>query len=103
MVKEGHLLGSSHISFKELKTKGSDVISASEIGNYTYCSISWGFYRSGYGQRDNPKMVEGRRNHANLGRIIARVQARQQMARRLTYLGALLITISLAVLALRLI
>ena len=48
-----------------MQTDGQDIISASEIGEYEFCSVSWylnkeGYPRSGYSSR---RMETGREMH----------------------------------------
>jgi hypothetical protein len=54
---------------KNINFKYSEVISASEIGQFCYCSISWYLQQCGY-KPDSPKLEIGIKKHEDLGRII---------------------------------
>ena len=47
----------------------SNIIKASEIGQYQYCSISWKLIRDGY-KPNSPKLKKGINNHVTHGKII---------------------------------
>ena len=48
------------------KSKKSLIIRASEIGQYTFCSIAWRLKKMGY-QPDSPLIKQGTDAHYNLG------------------------------------
>jgi len=54
---------------KNTNFRESKVISASEIGQFCYCSISWYLQQCGY-KPDSPKLEIGIKTHEDLGRII---------------------------------
>jgi hypothetical protein len=47
----------------------SEVLSASEIGHYTFCSISWFLHRCGY-EAESPFLESGKQAHISLGNKI---------------------------------
>lgn len=55
------------------KQSGKHVISASEIGQYHYCSISWFLRRSGCIPHSS-RLTEGKEKHVQLGETIATIQ-----------------------------
>jgi len=66
----------------------SDVLSASEIGQYTYCSYAWLLQRYGY-KAESPFLESGKRTHIALGNKIEGFEARMQDARWYAILGFL--------------
>jgi hypothetical protein len=102
---------------KRLQNK-SDVLSASDIAQYAYCSVSWYLQRCECdldsthlekGARKHIKAGEkvahvqtkeraakrewGIRKHAEMGEKVALVQTKERWARRLKYLGYLMLAI----------
>jgi hypothetical protein len=49
--------------------KNDSLINASEIGQFSYCSVSWYLQKSGY-QPESPSLDEGLTKHRELGEII---------------------------------
>jgi hypothetical protein len=68
----------------------NDIISASEIGQYTYCSISWYLQRSGF-QPKSPLIEKGKKNHEELGRTINNIQNEMTISKRLILYGFLIL------------
>jgi len=57
---------------KQLKKKiykDTDIIRASEIGQFFFCSISWYLHKCGY-KPNSPNIEYGIKKHEDLGRII---------------------------------
>jgi hypothetical protein len=54
---------------KKPRIKDSEIIRASEIGQFCFCSISWYLQKCGY--RPKSQFIEiGRKKHEDLGKII---------------------------------
>lgn len=66
--------------------KKDDVLSASEIGQYTYCSYAWFLQRCGY-EAQSPFLGPGKEAHIALGKKIDGFQTRMQHARWYAILG----------------
>ena len=71
----------------------SDVISASEIGQYCYCSISWYLQKCGY-KPESPQLAEGARMHSVLGDNIDLMQKNVKLSRCLAIFGFILLFIA---------
>jgi hypothetical protein len=54
---------------RQIHQKKSDIISASEIGQYHYCSIAWYLQRSGF-QPKSEFLDKGLKKHKELGHAI---------------------------------
>ena len=70
--------------------KRNDVISASEIGQYVYCSLSWYLQRCGY-KPDSPSLAVGKEAHVDLGRTIDAVRYDIRRSKYLKVIGYLLL------------
>ena len=68
---------------KRLPNK-KDVISASEIAQYAYCSVSWYLQRCGY-HSDSPNLEKETGTHGEVGEKIDLVQTKEREARQLSY------------------
>jgi len=71
----------------------SQVLSASEIGQYTYCSLSWYLQRLGY-RPESPALEKGKTLHKELGKTIDRIQRETRKATRYALLGVVLLIIA---------
>ena len=49
--------------------KKSDIISASDIGQFQYCSVSWYLKKCGY-KSESPKLKIGSKKHSKIGEMI---------------------------------
>lgn len=74
--------------------KKNEIISASEISQYTYCSISWYLQRCGY-ESNSPLLNIGRKAHINFGKTIENIQIEIDRSKRLALTGYLLVTIGI--------
>jgi len=68
----------------------NEIISASEIGQYTYCSIAWFLQRCGY-KPDSPLLESGKKNHIYFGEKIDTIQNKLSVSKRLITGGILLL------------
>jgi hypothetical protein len=75
---------------KNKNFKDSEVISASEIGQFCYCSISWYLQQCGY-KPDSPKLDIGIKKHENLGRIIESSNKSSKKSKVLSLTGYLIL------------
>jgi hypothetical protein len=75
---------------KQKILKKSDVLSASEIGQYHYCSCAWMLQRYGY-EPESPFLETGRQAHISLGDTIDGYKLKMQFARWAAILGALVL------------
>jgi hypothetical protein len=73
-----------------------DVISASEINQYVYCSKSWYLQRCGYAPK-SPFLDIGKKAHVNLGLTIDDIQKEISSSKRLAIIGYLLLLITILV------
>jgi hypothetical protein len=77
--------------------KENDIISASEIGQYQYCSISWFLQKCGYYPKSD-SLDSGLIKHKNIGKIIDNIDRKQKKSRLLLLIGYLLFFIALIIL-----
>lgn len=76
----------------EKERKKGNLISASEIGQYGYCSISWYLHRKGC----KPKSVsleKGKKEHRRLGEVIEKSEKSYTYSRLLAVIGYILFLI----------
>lgn len=79
---------------KQTQLKGTEILSASEIGQYQYCSIAWYLQKCGYEPQSHFLDV-GAKKHAELGHIMDSVQTKTKTSRALAIVGYLLIAIAI--------
>jgi hypothetical protein len=60
--------------------KKTDVLSASEIGQYIYCSCAWQLQRCGY-EPESPFLESGKQVHVALGNTIDGFEAKIRYSR----------------------
>jgi hypothetical protein len=75
---------------KNKNFKDSEIISASEIGQFCYCSISWYLQQCGY-YPDTPKLEIGIKKHEDLGRIIESSKKSSKKSKILALTGYLIL------------
>ena len=81
---------------KEAQFKDSDVISASEIGQYLYCPMAWYLQKCGY-KPESSLLERGERKHSKLGVIVDRTRINIIKSRILTIAGYLLMLVAILV------
>ena len=77
---------------KQTYFKDTDIISASEIGQYHYCSVAWYLQKCGY-EPKSPMLDIGIKKHLELGKVIDYTQANIRKTRAISIIGYLLIII----------
>jgi len=77
----------------------SPVISASEIGQFTYCANSWYLRRQGH-EPDSPLLDVGTDRHHALGDSLEAIQRRETHASRALAVGLLILLLALLALVL---
>jgi len=70
--------------------KNSDIIKASEIGQYCFCSISWYLQRCGY-KPISPMIDIGIKKHEELGKIIEFSQKSSKTSKAFAVAGYLIL------------
>ena len=75
---------------KQTTLKTKDVINASEIGQYAYCSVSWYLQRCGH-KPDSPLLEIGKKAHINLGNTIDTIQRDIRHSKLFAIIGYLLL------------
>lgn len=79
------------------KLKNNDVISASEIGQYYFCSKAWYLQKCGYNP-DSPFLEIGKKKHEILGDIIDETQNKTKKYDILTIIGYLIMIFAVLIL-----
>ena len=81
-------------STKQTSFRKDNVISASEIGQYHFCPMSWYLQRCGY--RPKSKSLEiGKEKHVELGKVMYYAQKNVRKSKILAYSGYFLLFITL--------
>jgi len=78
----------------QAKIKGRDILSASEIGQYHFCSVAWYLQRCGY-EPQSALLEVGTKKHTELGNIVDSTQKYVKKSRVLAIAGYLLIAIAI--------
>ena len=80
---------------KQLSIKEKDfMINASEIGQYTYCSVAWYLQKKGY-KPNSPFLEIGSIKHHDLGTIIDKTSHEKKKSNMLAIVGLALFVISI--------
>ena len=82
---------------KQTSFKDTDIISASEIGQYHYCSIAWYLQKCGY-EPKSPMLDIGAKKHVELGRIMDHTQTNIRRSRAFAVAGYLLLIFGILIL-----
>lgn len=78
----------------------TDIIRASEVGEYVYCARSWWLHQvQGIASHNVAALNAGQDAHDRHGRQVARYQGQRRLALALGLLGLVLIVLALALLA----
>ena len=77
---------------KQTTFHSTDVISASEIGQYHYCSMAWYLHKCGY-EPISPFLDDGAKKHIELGKAIDYTKASIKKSRFLALIGYLILAI----------
>ena len=94
--------GSAMSKTKQASLRTNDVINASEIGQYVYCSISWYLQRCGH-KPDSPLLEIGKKVHIDLGKTIDSIQNDVRLSRRYAAIGYLFLIITISIILFRVI
>jgi hypothetical protein len=81
---------------KQTSLKRNDVISASEIGQYMYCSIAWCLQRHGH-EPISPMLEVGKKAHIDLGQTIDNIQDELGSSRRFALIGYLFLILAIII------
>jgi hypothetical protein len=81
---------------KQTYFKDTDIISASEIGQYHYCSVAWYLQKCGY-EPKSPMLDIGIKKHLELGKVIDYTQANIRKTRAISIIGYLLLIIGVLI------
>ena len=76
--------------------KNSDVISASEIGQFCFCSVSWYLQQCGY-KPNSPNLEIGAKKHKDLGKIIEFSENRSKKSKVFAVAGYLILLIGILI------
>ncbi len=87
---------------KQKVLKNSDVLSASEIGQYHYCSCAWMLQRYGY-EPESPSLETGKQAHISLGDTIDGFKSKDRVARWTAVLGVVVLCLAILLLLLEVI
>jgi hypothetical protein len=78
---------------KRVLPKKSKVVSASEIGQYVYCSYAWQLRRMGY-EPESPSLESGKQAHVALGEQIDSLERTMRVSRWLAVVGVIVLGIA---------
>lgn len=78
---------------KRVSLKKTDVLSASEIGQYRYCSYAWWLQRCGY-KPESPFLDSGKHVHVALGDTIDGFDVKLRYSRWYALLGSVVLCVA---------
>ena len=81
---------------KQNRFKGTEIINASEIGQYHYCSMAWYLQKCGY-EPKSPLLDVGIKKHTELGEIIDYTQINIKKSRVLAIVGYFLLIVAVLI------
>ena len=70
--------------------KETDILSASEIGQYHFCSVAWYLQRCGY-EPESPMLDIGTKKHAELGRIMDQSETKRKKGNIIGFVGYIIL------------
>jgi hypothetical protein len=73
--------------------KKTDVLSASEIGKYIYCSCAWWLQRCGY-EPESTFLESGKKVHVAMGHKIDSIEGKMGYSRLLALLGYVMLCVA---------
>jgi hypothetical protein len=76
--------------------KESYILSASEIGQYFYCSIAWYLQKCGYKSK-SPSLEIGKKKHEEIGRVMYHVQIKTKRLRFFSIVGYILFIVAVLI------
>lgn len=79
---------------KQRRLKKSDVLSASEIGQYVFCSCAWQLRCLGY-EPKSPFLEPGKQAHVALGERLDGLAVRSRYAQWFALIGAVVLGVAL--------
>lgn len=81
----------------EGKIEKNSVISASEIGQYCFCSISWYLQKQGF--KPNSELLEiGHKKHDEIGQLIKKTEIKIVKSKILALIGYIVLFLSIFIL-----
>ena len=81
-------------NIKQTRIKDNDVISASELGQYHFCSMSWYLHKCGYLPKSQ-QIDAGIKKHEELGRVMYHMQVYTKKSRIFAVVGYLLLLVTI--------
>ena len=82
---------------KSYKSKNSQIISSSEIGQFNYCSIAWYLKKCGY-EPKSPNILIGKDKHIKVGKLIEKTQVSIKRYKFIASLAYLLLFFGIVIL-----
>lgn len=74
--------------------RDNKIISASEIGQYHFCSIAWYLQKQGY-QPQSPLLESGKKKHVEHGNVIDKVEKLSKRSKVVAITGYLLLALAI--------
>lgn len=81
---------------KKILQKRNDIINASEINQYLFCSVAWNLQRTGH-KPISPLLEIGKKAHVDLGEAIDNMQCEISWSRRFALAGYLLLICAICI------
>lgn len=81
---------------QERVSNQSECISASEVGQYTYCAMAWYLQRCGY-KPESKFLEQGKNVHQHLGETLHSIQREEQHVRKLAVAGSILLILAMLI------
>lgn len=81
----------------EIKSERNIVLSASEIGQYCYCSIAWFLQKQGF-KPDLELLKIGEKKHNDLGNLIKEIEVKMVKLKILELIGYIVLFFSIILL-----
>lgn len=78
----------------EIKSDRNIVLSASEIGQYCYCSIAWFLQKQGF-KPDSESLKIGQKKHDDFGQLIKEIEVKMVKSKILGLIGYIVLFFSI--------
>ena len=80
----------------KIKSERNTVLSASEIGQYCYCSIAWFLQKQGF-KSDSELLKIGQKKHDDLGQLIKEIEVKMIKSKILELIGYIVLFIGILI------
>ena len=87
-----NIAGKKHLKNNKKKSKSSDILTASEIGQYFFCPVAWYLQKKGF-KPESFYLKKGKQKHDKIGKIMDNIAINERRSTYLAKIGYLIMII----------